>query len=311
MGKLVSLAEAARICKNAKASGKKAVLCTGSFDLLHFGHLYSLQSARKFGDVLIVGLNSDKSYEIYKDKRGPVFSQKARAAMLCALSCVDYVVLFDEPDPIRLILTLKPSIYANGAYYGKDCIEAQAVKKAGSQLKPIPILKGFSATNSMRKIAERYSTPKKAVFLDRDGVLIKDVGYAHKASQIEFIPGIIKKLKDYQNSGYSLVVVSNQSGVARGYFGEKDVVKFNNALKKKLKAKGISLLDIYYCPHHPDGIVKKYSKVCECRKPRTGMLEKAKKEHNIDLSKSIMIGDKESDIEAGKRAGLKKVLLSK
>lgn len=309
LNKTVGLSKAAAICARAKAAGKKVVLCTGSFDILHSGHAYSLEKAKSFGDLLIVGLNSDKSYRAYKDRRGPLVPEKERAALLSSISSVDYIVLFDEPDPAKLILRLKPSVYANGAYYGKDCIEAGAVRKAGARLRLIPIRKGLSTSGLIDRVAARCGEKRKAVFLDRDGVVIEDVGYPHKPSQIKFMPGIIPRLKRLQGQGYALVVITNQSGVARGYFTEAAVRRFHAELGRRLKAVGVNLLGIYYCPHHPEGKVKRYAVACACRKPRPGLIERARKEHSIDLGKSILIGDKESDLEAGRRAGVGKVEL--
>lgn len=308
--KILSLKQAARLCAAAKRSGKKVVACTGSFDLLHAGHVHSLQTARSFGDLLIVGLNSDASYRAYKDKRGPLVPQKERAELLAALSCVDYVILFHEPDPIHFVTTLRPSIYANGASYGKDCVEAPAVRAIGARLRLIPIRQGLSTSALVEKIIQRYkntSSTRPVVFLDRDGVLIRDKGYAHRPEQISFMPGIIERLKAYAKKGYSFIVITNQSGIARGLFTMAQMNRFHHVLRSRLKKHGISLLDLYACPHHPQGSVKPYARLCDCRKPRPGLLLKACKEHRIDLSRSLFLGDKESDWQAARAAGVKAV----
>lgn len=307
--KLVSLQAAAALCARAKKAGRRPVLCTGSFDLLHAGHIHSLTSARAMGDLLIVALNSDKSYKEYKDGRGPLCGQTERAALLAALECVDYVVLFDEPGPMRVIRAIKPSVYANGAYYGKDCIEAGAVKEAGARLQLIPIKAGLSTSELTRRIVAREGGPKRpALFLDRDGVLIEDVGYPHQPRHLTLIPRILPTLKAYQKKGYALIVISNQAGVARGYFSEAQVRRFNGLLSAALRARGVRIDAFYYCPHHPEGTVARYAKVCECRKPRTGLIEKARREHGVDMSRSVFIGDKSTDMEAARRAGVKGIL---
>jgi|SRR5208282_856485 len=151
---------------------------------------------------------------------------------------------------------------------------------------------------------------RKAVFLDRDGVLNKDPPhYAHRLDQLELIPRSGTAVKILNEHGYLVIIISNQSGVARGYYTEKEVSVFNNALLMKIKEFGGVVDAIYYCPHHPDSDIEKYKVECYCRKPSPGMLLNAAKEHDIDLGKSYVIGDKWSDIEAGKNAGCQAILV--
>ena len=132
---------------------------------------------------------------------------------------------------------------------------------------------------------------KRAIFLDRDGVLIEDKGYVYRVRDIEILPGVAEALTELKRAGWMLVVVTNQSGIGRGFYGEADYRRVMSRLHWLL-----SFDASYHCPHTPeDG--------CECRKPKPGMLLKAARELDIDLSRSIMIGDKASDIEAGKAAG--------
>ena len=148
----------------------------------------------------------------------------------------------------------------------------------------------------------------KCVFLDRDGVLCTEVDYMHTPSQFHLIPGVVKALKCMKRKNFLLVVATNQSGIARGYFTEEDVQKVNKRMIDELGKNRITLDRIYYCPHHPEG-KGVYKKDCECRKPKPGMLELAAKELDIDLKLSYMIGDKESDIMAGVNAGCKTILV--
>ena len=149
---------------------------------------------------------------------------------------------------------------------------------------------------------------KKAIFLDRDGTINVEKDYIYKSEDLVFEEGSIEALKTFKNLGYILIVVSNQSGIARGYFTEEDLNIFNNNMNEILKKNGAEITEFYCCPHHPDGIGE-YKKVCECRKPNNKMIEDAIKKYNIDREKSYMIGDKTSDIGAGLKSNLKTVLV--
>ncbi|KXA23344.1 putative histidinol-phosphatase [Fusobacterium nucleatum] len=149
---------------------------------------------------------------------------------------------------------------------------------------------------------------KKAIFLDRDGTINVEKDYIYKSEDLIFEEGTIDALKTFKNLGYILIVVSNQSGIARGYFTEEDLNIFNNNMNEMLKKNGVEITEFYCCPHHPDGIGE-YKKVCECRKPNNKMIEDAIKKYNIDREKSYMIGDKTSDIGAGLKSNLKTVLV--
>ncbi|MEK7449368.1 MAG: HAD family hydrolase [Planctomycetota bacterium] len=164
----------------------------------------------------------------------------------------------------------------------------------------------------------------KAIFLDRDGTLIagaslkkrKAPGYVSSIREIKILPGALQALKLFQQTGYLLVVVTNQSAVARGFFTEKYLQRINRHLQKQFARHGIILKKIYYCPHYPppvagqaEGIVKRYRRKCRCRKPEPGLLLKAKKEFGLNLKKSVMVGDSLRDIGAGRRAGTKTVLV--
>lgn len=145
-----------------------------------------------------------------------------------------------------------------------------------------------------------FSSKKRAIFLDRDGTINEDKGYTYKIEDLVILPGVIDGLRLLQNK-FLLIVVTNQSGVERGYYTEKDVEKFNNYLYLTLAKEGIYIDDFYYCPYLEG----------ECRKPNIGMLIQAQKDWNIDLSKSYLIGDKESDVLAGKRVGCKTILIGR
>jgi len=144
----------------------------------------------------------------------------------------------------------------------------------------------------------------KAIFLDRDGVINEDFGYVGKIEDFKFRDGIFELLKLLQDLGYAFFIVTNQSGIARGYYSKEDFLKLSKWMIDELKKRKIFIKDIEYCPHHPD-----ITGECECRKPKPGMILNLAKKYNISLKDSILIGDKLSDIEAGKNAGIKKLYL--
>lgn len=150
----------------------------------------------------------------------------------------------------------------------------------------------------------------KAVFLDKDGTLIKDVPYNVDPERVEFTEGSIPALALLSDEGYLLIVVSNQSGVAHGYFTERELESLRVSLEQKLAANGIALDAMYFCPHHPAGKRKEFAVECECRKPKPGMILKAAEEFNVDLSASWMIGDILNDVEAGNQAGCQTILIN-
>jgi len=150
----------------------------------------------------------------------------------------------------------------------------------------------------------------KAVFLDRDGVITKEPPYyAHRIDQLELIPKSAEAIMLLNKNGFKVIIVSNQSGVARGYYQEKDIKIYNMAMKKKLEEGSAYIDAIYYCPHYSEATIEKYKIDCECRKPKPGMLRQAEKDLNLNLKRSFLIGDKMSDIEAGYRAGCKTILV--
>lgn len=150
---------------------------------------------------------------------------------------------------------------------------------------------------------------KKTIFLDRDGTINVEKNYLHKIEDFEFENRAIEALKILSDLGYQLIVVTNQSGIARGYYGEEDLEKLNNYMMEELKKNGVEITACYFCPHHLEKGVGKYRVECECRKPNPGMLLKGINEYQVDIKNSYMVGDRQSDLEAGIRAGVKPILV--
>lgn len=143
-----------------------------------------------------------------------------------------------------------------------------------------------------------------AAFLDRDGVINVDSGYVGQWEDFEYLPDAVEGLKQLQNAGFKLFVVTNQSGIARGYYTEDDFLALTKAMTADLSAKGVTLAAVYYCPYLEDADLEPYRVASYLRKPEPGMLLKAAQDHDIDVSRSIMVGDKVSDMVAAKRAGV-------
>ena len=149
---------------------------------------------------------------------------------------------------------------------------------------------------------------KGAVFLDRDGTIIEEVNYLRHPAEIRLLPGAARALRIMQER-YPLVIVTNQAGVAWGYFDEQRLEEIHRHLEGLLNMEEGRLAGIYYCPHHPEAVCTSYRQECQCRKPKPGMLQAAARDLAIDLSKSYTVGDKLSDIGAGKNAGTKTILV--
>ena len=142
----------------------------------------------------------------------------------------------------------------------------------------------------------------KTIFLDRDGVINKEVKYLHKINEFQFINGVSETFSYFQKLGYKLIIVTNQSGISRGYYTENDYQALTKWMLARIREHGNEILDIFHCPHDPKSN-------CACRKPKPGMIKHAIKKYNIDINKSWMIGDQETDIQAANSAGIENTIL--
>ena len=148
----------------------------------------------------------------------------------------------------------------------------------------------------------------KALFLDRDGVINIDHGHVGKIEDFDFVDGIFELCQKAQNSGHLIVIITNQAGIAKGYYSEEDFLTLTSWMETEFRKNGVTISKTYYCPYHIEGKIEKYKKESEDRKPNPGMILKAIKEFNIDPNQSILIGDKDTDIEAGERSGVAKLI---
>jgi len=150
---------------------------------------------------------------------------------------------------------------------------------------------------------------KKAVFLDRDGVINKEVDVLRSFKQLRLLPGVAQAIRQLNKLSFLIIIVTNQPVIARGWLTEEEVDAIHNVLIKRLVQKGARIDVIYYCPHHPNANLKKYRRHCRCRKPNIGLIKKAVEKFKINVKKSFMVGDSTRDILAGKCAGLKTILV--
>jgi D-glycero-D-manno-heptose 1,7-bisphosphate phosphatase len=307
--KIVSLEELLALRERWRQEGKAVVWTNGCFDLLHVGHVRSLREARGLGDALVVGVNSDQSVRRLKGPERPIVGHAERAELLAALECVDRVVIFDGQTPEPILARLRPDVHCKGAEYapphGKPVPEAALVESYGGRVAFLSMAPAISTTELVRR-ARALAGPKgrPTVFLDRDGTLIEDVGYPREPGQVRLLPACAQALSSLKQQGFALVVVSNQSGVGRGLITAEEAAGVHRRFADLLAEQGVVVDAVYYCPHAPE-------EGCLCRKPSPTLLLRAAQELELDLPRSFMVGDKSSDVEAGRRAGCRTVLFSR
>jgi D,D-heptose 1,7-bisphosphate phosphatase len=149
----------------------------------------------------------------------------------------------------------------------------------------------------------------RAVFLDRDGVLIEEAGYLDRIDRLRFFPYSVDAVRLLNRGGFAVIVATNQAGIARGFFDQAFVEETHRHISEVLKKGGARIDGFYYCPHHPEGSVEGYRRTCDCRKPQPGLLKKAAADHHLDLTRSFIVGDRVHDLEAGAAVGAKGVLV--
>jgi D-glycero-D-manno-heptose 1,7-bisphosphate phosphatase len=265
-----------------------------------------LSRAAELGASLLVAVNNDASARMLgKGPDRPLNSAEDRAYVLAGLASVDAVTFFDTRTPVGLIREIRPDIYVKGGDYDMETLEeTRVVRTWGGQSVAIPFVDGFSTTALLQRIRQPQTSLRKAALLDRDGVINQDKAYVHRWEDFEFVPGAIEGMKKLQDAGYALVIVTNQSGLARGYYTEKQYQALTNHLKQHLLEQGVKIDGVYHCPHHPKGSVHGLAVDCDCRKPKPGLLLQAANELGLSLHNSVLIGDKPSDIEAARAAGV-------
>lgn len=308
--------ELAEILDQFRKKGKKIGVTNGTFDLLHSGHVEYLEKAKKACDILVVSINTDASVKKYKDSNRPIISEHDRATIIAALESVDYVTFHNEKRMRNTLKAFKPHYYIKAADYDNASLTSKNVlNQWKGEVLFIPLVEGKSTTIIIGKILNAYGekpisleiknhskTKNKAIILDRDGVINEEIEYLHEPAKFKFIKKALKGIKQMQDMGYKIVIVTTQAGIGLGYFTKEDYYKVNKVMLKGFHDYGIIVSKTYFCPHN-------ISDNCSCRKPKTGLIELAEKDLNLDIKRSWIIGDKTSDILAGKNMGSKTMLV--
>lgn len=307
----------AKLCGKMRSEGKKIGFTSGAFDLLHAGHVDYLEKAKTMCDVLIVGVNSDASVKMYKGDIRPIVGESMRIKVVAALVSVDHVFKFDERRNDQNIESLKPDLYIKaGDYRPEELTSKPLVESYGGEVVIIPVEEDISTSSIIGRISssdlhggafveEGGAVHKKrpvgkqsrAVFVDRDGTINEEIHYLHEPEKFKMLPNVAEGLKAFQDMGYRIVVITNQPGIGFGYYTKEDFYRVNKRMLSELSKARILVDKIYFCPHTK-------AEGCDCRKPGQALIERAREEMNLDLSACVFIGDRTSDVEAGKRAGM-------
>jgi len=321
--KIKTRSEIGELCLQWKKQGLRIGFTSGAFDLMHAGHVDYLEQAKSRCDILIVALNSDDSIKKYKGSNRPLITERFRAITVAALESVDYVFIFDERRNEKNIRTIQPDYYFKAGDYSFDQLTSKSVvEELGGEVQIIPVTYDISTTQIIKNANNltennrykeetpnvgffeyKFAKSKPAIFLDRDGTINKEIGYVSDVEQFEFLPHAIDGMKKLQDMGYYLIIVTNQGGIGLGYYTKEDFYRVNLSMLKRVSEHDIKIDKIYFCPHS-------LAENCSCRKPNIELLLRAQQDLNIDMSNSYFIGDRETDIETGKRAGIKTILIS-
>lgn len=156
----------------------------------------------------------------------------------------------------------------------------------------------------MSEQEERGRTPAPTAFLDRDGVLNVDKGYVYRPEDLEWVKGAPEAVRLLNEAGYRVIVITNQSGIARGLYDEDAVHRFHDHMQTHLAGHGARIDAFYYCPHHPEGRVPQFAIACDCRKPKAGLLERAERDFPVDKERSFLVGDRDHDLQAAREFGV-------
>jgi rfaE bifunctional protein nucleotidyltransferase chain/domain len=295
-----------------RAAGHRIGFTCGSFDLLHPGHVQYLARARALCDSLLVAVNTDASVRRYKSPLRPINPESDRMYLVAGLESVSAVTPLDDDRPLPLLLRWKPDLYIKGGDYSASGLRSgEAVRAYGGSVEVIRPEFGTSTTATIERIAalSLHAPPEPApphpsrglVLVDRDGTLIRDVPFLHDPAKVELLPGVAAGLAALEAGGMRLAIATNQQGIGLGYFTEREFIAVNQRLLRELAPHGVRISRIYFCPHSlADG--------CQCRKPGTGMIDRARRDFPVPSGRTFFVGDTAGDMQAGSAAGCVTVL---
>ncbi|NMC64450.1 MAG: HAD-IIIA family hydrolase, partial [SAR324 cluster bacterium] len=244
--KIKSREEASACVKQWQNKGEKVGFTSGSFDLLHLGHVEYLEEASRHCDRLVVAINSDASVRAYKGPKRPICDERSRLHVIASLSSVDLVFLFDETNNNTNVKVLRPDLYIKAGDYTKSRMtSADIVESQGGKVLIVPFATGYSSSGIIERILEVYgdeqpkSAPKlhykkaPAIFIDRDGTINEEFDYIDDPKLFKLIPGAMEAIYSLESAGYRIVIVTNQPGIGFGYYSKQDFFRVN---KKMLEA---------------------------------------------------------------------------
>jgi rfaE bifunctional protein nucleotidyltransferase chain/domain len=290
-----------------RSAGRKIGFTCGAFDILHAGHIQYLAGARAHCDRLLVAVNTDDSVRRYKSPLRPVNPQAERQYVVAGLEAVDAVTTLDQDRPLALLLRWKPDLYIKGGDYSANSLRSgDAVREYGGAVEVItPQFQTSSSATIERILAlAPHAAPERVarseatglVLVDRDGTLIRDIPFLHEPDKLELLPGVGAGLATLQAAGFQLAMVSNQQGIALGYYTVREFIAVNQALFRRLAPHGVRISRIYFCPHSA-------AEECCCRKPKPAMLLRAMREFDMPPERCYFVGDSQADMEAARTAG--------
>jgi len=280
---------------------------------MHAGHAQYLARARAACDRLLVAVNSDASVQRYKSPLRPINPERERMYVVAALGSVDAVTILEDDRPLQLLLRWKPDLYIKGGDYQSSSLKSgSAVEAYGGRVLVIPSDFATSTSAIIARIGAilEHKSPELApkrdilglILLDRDGTLIRDVGFLNDPAGVELLPGVGEGLAALQAAGYALAIVTNQQGVGIGYYTTQQMIAVNQQLFRALGPYGVRISKIYYCPHTA-------ADQCGCRKPLSGMLDRAMRDFGMSGGRTFIVGDSAVDAAAGRAAGCRTVLI--
>jgi rfaE bifunctional protein nucleotidyltransferase chain/domain len=310
--KILDTATADSWVAEQKRHGLRIGFTCGSFDILHAGHVNLLERARRECDRLMVAVNSDQSVRSYKNPLRPVNPQEERMQVVAGLQAVDAVMLMEDRRPARLMRRWQPHFYIKGGDYQHSGLRSQPLVEAyGGRVILLPFEMESSTSSIIQRVGNilRHANPVPAerkpgpiVFVDRDGTLIENVPYLHDPARVRLLPGVGESLARLQQAGYRIVMVTNQQGIALGYYTIDDFFRVNLELFRQLSPFDVNISRVVFCPHSQ-------AEACTCRKPLPGMIQDVLGLYGADAQGCVMIGDSKVDVQAGEAAGCRSYLV--
>ncbi len=283
---------------NTLRNNNKIGLISGSFDVLHQGHKLALDFCKSKVDKLVVLINSDESIRLYKGNERPFIKLAERINDLNVYDNELFICMFNDLIPNNVLEYIKPDIYFLSSDWIKNPVEKPILEKYNIKLLSHPELTNISTTKLNPKLDKSIG----AIFFDRDGTINKDVGFLNSVDKIKISSKNLRAISKLSELNYLNIIISNQSGVDRGYFNVKAVEEINNKIIKIISDNNGRIDNIYYDTSTSE-------KPSKNRKPNIGMILQARDDYNISLKNSWVIGDKDSDIELGKKCNMKTIYI--